>query len=455
MKSSAVEQSILAVLGLLSRGGSGVLERIASTASRLAPSAVSHPILSAALASIIYGDDGQAMPLLRRVAAELSPHARKRLVKTLVVNGMLEAPTRRARFAAEHGFDPPLTILISPTNRCNLRCPGCYAAGFEREKELSYDILDKILAEVRSMGALYVGFSGGEPLVRKDDLFRLMGEYDDLFFIFYTNGTLMTESDAAELHRLGNVAPIFSLEGFEKATDARRGKGTFRAVMEKMDMLRALGAPFGTSMTVTSRNVDEITSLELFGELYRRGVMVSWLFLYMPVGREPDVSLMPTPEQRERLRQGAAGIRARYPVFVMEPWGDAPWAGGCIGAGRVVYHINAHGDVEPCVFAHYAKHNVHESSLTEALAGDFFKAFRAWRPEKGNPLTPCIIIDYPEHFRNLVRSHVPYATRPNSDSILNSVGEDLDRYGEGIRAFHAETWEKIKDDYPVTWGGKT
>ncbi len=454
MKRAAFEQSVRSVLGLLAGGGGGVLERISSVASRVALPAISHPILRAAVDSIIDGDDGQAMPLLRRLTTDLSPHSRNRLVKTLIVNGMVDAPRRRGEFAQKHGFDPPFTILISPTTRCNLRCEGCYAGGFDQEKDLSYEVLEKVLEEVRSMGALYVGFSGGEPLLRKDDLFRLMAAYDDLFFIFYTNGILMTESDADELHRLGNVAPIFSLEGFEGSTDARRGRGTFQRVMEKMDMLRGRGAPFGTSMTVTSRNVEEVTSLELFGELYRRGAMVSWLFLYMPVGREPDVSLMPSPQQREQLRQGAARLRARYPIFVMEPWGDAPWAGGCIGAGRVVYHINANGDVEPCVFAHYAMHNVHESSLTEALSSDFFKAFRAWRPDTGNPLTPCIIIDYPEQFRKLVHTHGPYATRSGSDSILKGVGRDLDRYGEGIRALHAKTWEKIRDDYHVMWGGK-
>lgn len=57
-------------------------------------------------------------------------------------------------------------------------------------------------------------------------------------FVAFTNGTLFNAELADKLQKLGNVVPMFSLEGFEKETDARRGAGTFNKVMEGMDLLK-------------------------------------------------------------------------------------------------------------------------------------------------------------------------------------------------------------------------
>ena len=75
---------------------------------------------------------------------------------------------------------------------------------------------------------MFIVFSGGEPLTRSEELFRLIEKYGDMYFMFYTNGTLISEFVADELYRLGNAGAIISLEGFEEATDDRRGKGVYK-----------------------------------------------------------------------------------------------------------------------------------------------------------------------------------------------------------------------------------
>lgn len=67
--------------------------------------------------------------------------------------------------------------------------------------------------------------TGGEPTVRKADLFKLCEMHPDCTFLAFTNGTLIDEAFCQEMLRVKNFVPAISLEGFEEASDFRRGKG--------------------------------------------------------------------------------------------------------------------------------------------------------------------------------------------------------------------------------------
>ena len=81
-------------------------------------------------------------------------------------------------------------------------------------------------------------FSGGEPLVRKDDIIKLCEANPDCAFLAFTNGTLVDEAFVKELKRVGNFVLAFSIEGYEDATDMRRGKGTYQKVIHAMSLLK-------------------------------------------------------------------------------------------------------------------------------------------------------------------------------------------------------------------------
>ena len=86
-------------------------------------------------------------------------------------------------------------------------------------------------------------------------------------------------------------------------------KAFTKKIMPAMDRLKQRGIPFGTSLTVTSQNVERLTSDDFFDHLTNKGVMVCWFFLFMPVGKNPDVQLMPSPDQREYLRRRGSALR--------------------------------------------------------------------------------------------------------------------------------------------------
>lgn len=387
------------------------------------------------------GSDDPAVRIFRRVMTELSPHCLRKFSKTLFLNTLLASADTRDEFERKQGYRPPFALLLSPTMRCNLHCTGCYSGKYKQAIGLPYETLDRVIGEARGIGTRFIVLSGGEPLTRKEEIFSLISKYSDIYFMFYSNGTLIDDETARKMEECGNIGAVISLEGFEKSTDARRGTGTFQKIMEAFDHLKRYGIPFGTSVTVTRNNVTEVTSDAFYDMIIDKGVMVLWYFLFMPVGKNPDTSLMPTPEQREFLRQRDIYLRATKSIFIADFWNDAPTVGGCIAAGRNYLHINANGDVEPCVFAHYAVDNIEGKSLTDVLNSDFFKYIRSKQPYNENLLRPCQLIDNPQVWRDAVSRFHAYPTHQGAEDLVEKISGELDDYARRQGEISDEVWK--------------
>jgi MoaA/NifB/PqqE/SkfB family radical SAM enzyme len=361
---------------------------------------------------------------------------------TFVVRFHWYGALRREEVRKKEGVTVPITYLISPTMRCNLKCTGCYASEYDRKEDLPSEVVDRVVTEAKDMGMYNVFVLGGEPFIRKDmlDLFK---KHSDVFFQVFTNGTLFTDELAKKLSKLGNVVPLISIEGFERETDRRRGPGTFKKIMEGMDTLRKHKVPFGYSAMVSRLNVNKVISDEFNDMLIDKGCILGWHFLYVPVGRNPDPRLMPTPEQRLKMRElGAERIRTYKPILTIDFWNDAPFTNGCIAGGQNYFHINSHGDMEPCIFIHFATDNVKTKSLKECLRSPFFKAFRDRQPYGKNLLRPCAIIDHPHVLREIVAEHKPYPTHPGSESLVTEFASVLDEYSKKVAELLDPVWER-------------
>jgi MoaA/NifB/PqqE/SkfB family radical SAM enzyme len=177
--------------------------------------------------------------------------------------------------------------------------------------------------------------------------------------------------------------------------------------------------------------------------LMEKGCLIGWHFLYIPVGRNPDTSLMPTAEQRELMRRrGAQRIRNEKPIFIVDFWNDAPYVGGCIAGGRNYFHINARGDVEPCIFVHLGVDNIKQKSLKEVINSPYFKAIRSRQPYSDNLLRPCMIIDHPHVLRELCRECRPYPTDGPVCELITALAGDLDRYSDEVAKILDMVWEE-------------
>lgn len=260
----------------------------------------------------------------------------------------------------KEGCNVPWAILLDPTSACNMHCTGCWAAEYGNRLNLTFEELDSIVTQGKELGTYMYIFTGGEPLVRKKDVIALCEKHADCEFLSFTNGTLIDEEFCREMLRVKNFVPAISLEGFEEANDGRRGSGVYNKVMHAMELLKEHGLPFGISTCYTSQNYADISSEEFFDMIIDAGALFVWFFHYMPVGSGAAPQLLPTPEQRAQVYHKIREYRSTKPIFSMDFQNDAEYVGGCIAGGRRYLHINAKGDVEPCVFIHYSNANIRE-----------------------------------------------------------------------------------------------
>jgi len=319
---------------------------------------------------------------------------------------------RRRADAGRGGLVTPCTVVIEPTDRCNLSCPGCYAKSTRHGSDLPYDRLEEIVEQVVDMGVTLVTISGGEPFIReKTDraLTRLAERFIHRGFLVYTNGTLIDEEIAERLANVGNIFPAISVEGFEHQTDARRGRGIYAQNRLARRLLAARGVMAGFSATMTRQNADSICTDEFIELRIEEGDLFGWFFLLQPIGRTPRPDLMVTAEQRAKLRQTIYRWRAEdRPIFLGDFWNDGHLVGGCIAGGRYYFHIHANGDISPCVFAPVVCGNIFDiisgksrhRSLAEFVQDNpLFRAFRQEQEGITDRTRPCLLIDHPEAIR--------------------------------------------------------
>jgi MoaA/NifB/PqqE/SkfB family radical SAM enzyme len=379
--------------------------------------------------------------VFKRAFESLHPNVREKLIANLLVNFIVLGRGIRDRQEKARKIHLPNFLVISPTMRCNLHCRGCYAAEYGKNEELSYQELDRILNEAKDLGMFFFTFTGGECFVR-EDLLDLWEKHGDCFFQVYTNGTLLDDRVVQRLLRMGNVALMVSIEGDEAATDRRRGPGMHKRVMEVFDRLREAGLLFGFSATCTSENSGELTSDRFLDQMLEKGCLVGWFFQYIPTGLSPDPSLMASPRQRVQLHERVEQWRREKPIFLGDFWNDGPYVDGCMAGGERFFHIISNGDVEPCVFAHFAVDNIHGKSLTEVIESPFFKAIRDAQPyDDDNLLRPCMIIDHPHVLREIVASQHARPTHPGAETILGEMSGQIDRYSVEVKAAFDPVWE--------------
>jgi len=370
----------------------------------------------------------------------LHPNVRKKFVAGMMANFFMRDPEFTESLLEERGISSPTAILISPTMRCNLRCIGCYAANYDNEDDLTEEDVESIISQGEDIGSRFYVMLGGEPFVWRP-LLDVAERHPQSVFMVFSNGTMINDRLADRIVEVGNVSVVISIEGSRESTDLRRGAGTYDRVMAAFDRLRERGAITGYSCVATAYNIEEIVSDEFADLMVEKGALYGWYFLYMPVGRDPDLSLMPSAEQRVQLHDGVVRIRNTRPLLAADFWGDGTLTGGCLSGGRKYIHINNKGDVEPCIFAHFATENVKEKPLLDCLCSDFFKDLRRMQPFGRNLLRPCPLIDHPAVIKAAVERNNARPTHEGAESLLNELQPGLRAYAQAVAEKLDPIWE--------------
>lgn len=357
-----------------------------------------------AIREVVENPDSNWYKLVMSFWKDIDPGVRNRLFENLIINASLIGYQKQVANKEKYNCNVPWAILIDPTSACNLKCTGCWAAEYGNHMNLTYEELDKVVSEGTALGTYVYLFTGGEPLVRKADIIRLCEAYPDCIFSTFTNGTLIDEAFAEEMLRVKNFIPAISIEGFEEATDGRRGQGTYQKIMNAMTILKNKKLPFGISCCYTSNNTEVICGEDYFDYMVELGAKFAWFFTYMPVGKGAVPELIASAEQRELMYHKIREYRRTKSLFSIDFWNDGEYVDGCIAGGKSYCHINANGDIEPCAFMHYSDSNIREKTLLEAYQSPLFMGYHDNQPFNENMLRPCPVLDNPGRLTEIVEN---------------------------------------------------
>jgi MoaA/NifB/PqqE/SkfB family radical SAM enzyme len=314
----------------------------------------------------------------------------------------------KLRLASEKsGRHLPPFLIASITSRCNLFCKGCYARANQICSEdrppagLTAERWGEVFSEAQALGISFMLLAGGEPLLSRPVL-EMAAASRKIIFPVFTNGVLLDDEYTAFFDRNRHLIPVLSLEGDAQATDQRRGEGTYKLLEAAMARLKARGIFFGTSVTLTSENLQAVASDEFCLDLIKRGCSLLLYVEYIPVDSEADAGLAPDEEQRQAFEGQLEQLRRRFGqlVFLSFP-GDEKLSGGCLAAGRGFFHINSDGGAEPCPFSPFSDTSLQTVSLAEALESPLFRRINEAGLLLGEHSGGCKLFEHEAEVREL------------------------------------------------------
>lgn len=400
----------------------------------------SFPAQRNAIRKVVNDPQSNWYKLIMRVVKETDKEVLKTIFTNFFINGNLIGWKTQDEYRKKYGCNIPWAILLDPTSACNLHCTGCWAAEYGDRLNLTFDEIDDIIMQGKQMGVYTYIYTGGEPLVRKRDLIALCNKHSDCVFLSFTNATLIDEKFTEEMLRVKNFIPAISVEGNKESHDARRGEGSFDKVVRAMNLLKEKRLPFGISCCYTSQNLKVISSEEFYDQMIDWGASFVWNFHYMPVGNDAVPELLPTPAQREFMYHQLRKFRRTKSIFAIDFQNDGEYVGGCIAGGRRYLHINANGDVDPCVFIHYSNCNIREKSLLECLRSPLFMAYHEGQPFNENQLRPCPMLENPEKLYEMVKKSGAHSTDLESQESVDHLCQKCRPYAENWIATADKLW---------------
>ena len=252
----------------------------------------------------------------------------------------------------------PLWLLAEITYRCPLHCAFCYNPtdyADHTKNELNTDEWIKVLRDARKMGALQLGISGGEPLLR-DDIEDIVTEAYHLGYYsnLITSGVGLTEKriDAFKAGGLDHIQ-LSMHDITEEISNFVTDTKTFKLKQKVAAMIKDRGYPMVLNVVIHRYNIGHIKEiLEMAEKLGADYVELANTQYYgwSLINRN---QLMPTKEQIDEAEKITNEFREyignKMKIFFVVPDYYAERPKKCMnGWGEVFMIVTANGDVLPC-----------------------------------------------------------------------------------------------------------
>jgi pyrroloquinoline quinone biosynthesis protein E len=213
----------------------------------------------------------------------------------------------------------------------------------------------RVLEEAAKLGALHVGFSGGEPLARQDLAMlvkraRSAGLYTNLI----TSGIGLNESRATELREAGLDSVQLSLQSDEVAVaDAIAGTRAHERKINAAEAIKGAGLPLSLNVVLHRANIDRLLEIIALAEFIGAERIELANTQYYGWAFTNRATLLPTRAQTERAKEIALEAKARLAgrmevFYVLADYYESRPKPCLMGWGRRYITVNPTGEVLPC-----------------------------------------------------------------------------------------------------------
>jgi len=252
---------------------------------------------------------------------------------------------------------PPLWLLAELTYRCPLHCAFCYNP-LDYTKggaELSTAEWVRVLREGRALGAVQLGLSGGEPLVR-DDLEELVVEARRLGFYsnLITSGVGLNEKRirAFKDGGLDHIQLSFQ-DSTRELNDFLSSTRTFELKSRVARLIKDHGYPMVLNVVIHRLNVDHVPQILEMAEAMGAEYVELANTQYYGWAHLNRAQLLPTREQLVRAEEATNRFRdrvgSRMRIFFVVPDYFERRPKPCMnGWGSVFLTVTPDGTALPC-----------------------------------------------------------------------------------------------------------
>ena len=249
-----------------------------------------------------------------------------------------------------------LPVLLKPCSRFAVRsAPRAAQDGSYRNGELTTEEWKRVIREAAALGVLQIGFSGGEPLARRDlvELIRAAREAK-LYTNLITSGIGLDDDRVRGLRDAGLDSIQLSFQSDESSlADEIAGARAHERKLDVAAKIREAGIPLSLNFVIHRRNIDRLPQMiDLAEALGAERVELANVQFYGWAFHN-RAALLPTREQVERARDIATAAKARLEgkidIFYVLPDYYETRPKPCLnGWGQRYLTVNPIGDVLPC-----------------------------------------------------------------------------------------------------------
>lgn len=251
----------------------------------------------------------------------------------------------------------PLWLLAEVTYKCPLQCPYCSnPLDIAKYKdELSTEDWIRVFREARAMGAVQLGFSGGEALVRQD-LETLIAEAHELGFYtnLLTSGVGMDEARIGAFKEAGlDHIQISFQASSEEINNFLAGTESFQHKLEMARLVKQYGYPMVLCFVLHRHNTDQVEEILQLAHALEADYVELATTQYYGWAMQNREQLMPTREQVEQAEAIAhryqQALQGKMKIYYVVPdyYEDRPKA--CMsGWGAIFLTVAPDGTALPC-----------------------------------------------------------------------------------------------------------